>query len=390
MQTPPMQVVQIVSSLENQAAGTTYCVTRLSQSLAALGLSVDLVTTDSFMEPRDFNFRIRTFGVDFACLPVVRSLRFSHALCAELALYANKGAILHNNGLWVMPNVYPSWSAKRHGVPLIFSPHGMLGGAALQFSSLKKTVFLALAQRRALAAVDCFHATSWQEFEEIRAFGLDAPVAVIPNGIDLPALTEPSSTRVGPERTALYLGRVHPKKGLDRLLHAWARLEKKFPDWRLRIVGPSELGHGAELDGLAASFGLCRVIREDGLYGDAKEAAYREADIFVLPTLNENFGMVVAEALVNGTPVISTKGAPWKGLVENGCGWWIDHGVDPLVATLDDAMAMPRAALKLMGAKGRSWMTRDFSWDRVAADMIQVYRWCAGLDGKPGFLVDER
>ena len=98
-------------------------------------------------------------------------------------------------------------------------------------------------------------------------------------------------------------------------------------------------------------------------------------DLFVLPTLSENFAITVAEALAAGTPVIATKGAPWHGLEREDCGWWIDHGVEPLVAALAKAMTMQREALQAMGAKGRAWMARDFSWDRVANDMLDVYRW---------------
>jgi glycosyltransferase involved in cell wall biosynthesis len=91
--------------------------------------------------------------------------------------------------------------------------------------------------------------------------------------------------------------------------------------------------------------------------------------------LNENFGLTVAEALAAGTPAISTRGAPWSGLEREGCGWWINHGVEPLTAALAHAMALPREVLEAMGDKGREWMARDFSWDRVAEDMLDVYRW---------------
>src|SRR5262249_61773259 len=103
------------------------------------------------------------------------------------------------------------------------------------------------------------------------------------------------------------------------------------PEWRLRIVGPDELGHASELAALAAELKTERVSIEDSLKGDAKTAAYRSADFFVLPTLNENFAITVAEALAAGTPVIATKGAPWHGLASKGCGWWVDHGGGPHV-----------------------------------------------------------
>jgi glycosyltransferase involved in cell wall biosynthesis len=143
----------------------------------------------------------------------------------------------------------------------------------------------------------------------------------------------------------------------------------------LRIIGPSEVGHDEELRTLVATLGLHRVSIGGPVYGDAKLAAIRAADLFVLPSLNENFAITVAEALAVGTPVIATKGSPWEGLESEGCGWWIDHGVGPLAAALTKAMLVPRPTLRAMGEKGKAWVKRDFSWDRVARDMIDVYSW---------------
>jgi glycosyltransferase involved in cell wall biosynthesis len=126
------------------------------------------------------------------------------------------------------------------------------------------------------------------------------------------------------------------------------------------------------------ALGLARVSIEGPVYGEEKQAAYRDADLFVLPTMNENFGLTVGEALAAGMPAISTKGAPWSGLEAQGCGWWIDHGIEPLAAALANATAMSCEALSAMGAKGRAWMARDFSWDRVGRDMTDAYRWLTG------------
>src|SRR5262249_34498814 len=148
------------------------------------------------------------------------------------------------------------------------------------------------------------------------------------------------------------------------------------------IIGPDELGHAGELAALAAELKTQRVSIEGAVAGDARAAAYREAELFVIPTLNENFGVTVAEALAAGTPVIATKGAPWRGLASEGCGWWSDHGGEPLVAVPATANAMRREALQEMGAKGRAWMERDFSWDSAGRDMLDVYRWLA-FGGEP-------
>jgi glycosyltransferase involved in cell wall biosynthesis len=185
------------------------------------------------------------------------------------------------------------------------------------------------------------------------------------------------------ERTVLSLGRIHPKKGLDRLVRAWGRLEAEYPDWRLRIIGPSEVGHDEELRALVATLSLHRLSIEGPVYGDTKLGVMRAAEVFVLPSLNENFAITVAEALAVGTPVIATKGAPWSGLETEGCGWWIDHGVEPLAAALAKSMSMPRTALKAMGAKGQAWVARDFSWGRVARNMLDVYNWLLGRAQPP-------
>src|SRR5262249_42895088 len=151
------------------------------------------------------------------------------------------------------------------------------------------------------------------------------------------------------DRTAIYVGRIHPKKGLDRLVAAWGMIEAQRPGWRLRIIGR---GSGQYLDQLrqqAIGLGLSRLFFEDALFGEAKDAAFRTSDVFVFPTLNENFGLTVAESLAQGTPVICTKGAPWAGLESNHCGWWIDHGPEALAKALVAALSMPPEELRAMG-----------------------------------------
>jgi glycosyltransferase involved in cell wall biosynthesis len=276
-----------------------------------------------------------------------------------------------------MPNLNAGRAALRAGKPFIVAPRGMLGPAALAFSRTKKRIVWALLQGAVVRRASCIHATSEQEHDEIRDFGLKNPIAIIPNGIDIPKLDSGSRAANELGRIVLSLGRIHPKKGLDRLVRAWAQVESAHPEWRLRIVGPDELDHASELARLAVELKTHRVSIEGSLAGNAKIKAYRDADLFVLASLNENFAITVAEALAVGTPVIATRGAPWHGLAVEGCGWWIDHGVEPLAAALAEAMTMRREALQAMGKKGRVWMERDFSWDHVARDMLEVYHWLA-------------
>lgn len=379
-----MRIAHVLAGVGEATAGPSHSVPALCRGLADLGADVELHSVAGWRGParEDLAFAPILHRQDQPRTPILGRLCLSSDLRRALERARPPFDVLHGHGLWLAPNLYPAWAARRTGAKLVISPRGMLGSAALSFSAGRKALAWRLAQGPAARAAALFHATGEAEAEEIRAAGLAAPIAVIPNGVDLPPPRPAEARRDGP-RTVLSLGRVHPKKGLDRLLRAWAAVEASHPDWRLRIVGPSELGHGAELAALAARLGLAHATLEDALVGEAKAAALAEADLFVLPTLNENFAMTVAEALAAGAPVISTRGAPWSGLEAERCGWWIDHGPEPMAAALAAAMALPPAERAAMGERGRAWMARDFSWAKVASDMLQAYQWLAGAGPRP-------
>lgn len=373
-----MKIAHIVSSIESPTAGPSYSVPAMCRALAGLGGAVDLLSLGAPGERIVDGVTDRRFAASLRWLWPARKLGLSRAL--DRALAESRHAVWHMHGLWMMPNVYPAQHAAGRGASLLLSPRGMISGEAMRFSAGRKRLFWALLQNRAVAAVDCFHATAEDEAEAIRALGFRQPVAVVPNGIDLPPIG--AVKRLGP-REVVSLGRIHPKKGLDRLVAAWARIEPEFPDWRLRIVGPDEVGHAGELAAQAAGLGLARISIEPPALGPDKWALLGGASLFVLPTLNENFAMTVAESLACATPVISTKGAPWAGLESERCGWWIDHGVEPLVAALRWALSLPRESLAEMGANGRDWMERDFAWDSVGRRMMAVYAWLRGDGTRP-------
>ena len=381
-----MHAVHVIAGLRLTDGGPTYSVPRLCRALAAAGARVDLMTVSETAEQdrSDGNYRERRFAWDGAHIPILRAVRRSSGLAHSLRTEARSADVIHDHGLWLLPNVYAGREAGRAGRPLVVAPRGMLSPTALSFSRLKKRIFWQLLQKATVARAACFHATSEQEFEEIRAFGFRQPVAIVPNGIDVESPMNRAAESAA--RTVLSLGRIHPKKGLDTLLSAWAKVERTNPDWRLRIVGPSEGGYDAKLKAQAAELNLSRVSIEGPVYGTEKSRAYAGADLFILSTLNDNFALTVAEALAAGVPVIATKGAPWKGLAEEGCGWWVDHGVESLAAALGNVFATPRERLIAMGERGRSWMRRDFSWDRAGSDMLRVYDWLIHGGVRPGVL----
>jgi len=377
-----MKVIHVVPYIDEQASGPAYTTTTLNRVMNELGVSSQLVVaTDTKCGLEALGRTMRAFPRRKLLLRLGRSPEMLGWLRAEVASGAVD--IVHNNSIWMMPNIYPGWVTRGTSVPLVVSPHGTFSEWAMRRSRITKFLFWHGLQKRAIAHAALFHATAPSEYEDIRRVGFRQPVAVIPNGIDIP---EGKVTDPGRSRTLLFLGRVHPVKGVDLLLRAWVELQLSFPDWSLRIVGPGNAEYLAELQALAASLAAKRVDFAGPLYGKDKMQAYRTASLFVLPTHSENFGVAVAEALAAGCPVITTRGAPWSDLAEKRAGWWIPVGVDPLRRALEEAMSKHPIDLAEMGARGRAWMERDFSWRQITEQMIESYRWIREGGARPQWI----
>jgi len=379
-----LRAVHVIAGLDEAHGGTSYSVPRLCRALAEAGVNTKLMSVaPGSAQPssggKDGYYDLR-FSQDGARIPLLRGLRLSRGLSAALKDAAPDASVIHNHGLWLAPNLAAGTVAKGALRPLVIAPRGMLSPGALRFSQWKKKLLWHLGQERIIREASCLHATSELEYNELRALGLGNPIAIIPNGVDIPQIGQKRETD---QRTVLFVGRIHPKKGLDRLLRAWAKVEQEFPSWRLRIIGPTEADHHRALERIIVELKIGRASLEGPVYGGAKLAAYQEADLFVLPSISENFGLTAAEALAAGVPVIATKGTPWSGLLQNRCGWWVDLGVESLAAALATGMSAPPEVLQEMGMRGRSWMAQEFSWARVGAEMAMLYSWLAGKGDSP-------
>ncbi len=294
--------------------------------------------------------------------------------------------LVHQHGIWARLPVAAGWLATRSGLPLVLSTHGMLESWALGHHAWRKRLALGLYQRRNLESADVLHATSPAETARLREFGLRQPIAEIPLGID-PVPPEPLDPEAvaAPKsnREVLFLSRVHPKKGVDLLLEAWANLDA--PDWKLIIAGPDDGGHRSALETLAGKLGLDsdRLRFSGPLFGDRKDTAFRRADLFVLPSHSENFGFVVPEAMQYGLPVITTTGTPWDVLTREHCGWRVAPSPSDIAAALSEAIALSDAERAAMGARGRSIVDRDYRWPAIAARFSAVYDWLLKAGSPP-------
>jgi glycosyltransferase involved in cell wall biosynthesis len=384
-----MKAALTVAGLSPEFGGPSRSVPALAEALARENVTVDVLACESQQEhgtPVLPDAKL----VRTQLLPV-RSRRgrwraaHNDFFCVLYEIACDNDTVIHDNGLWLPTNHAVARAARFLKQPLVISPRGMLSKWAWQHHRWKKRVAWRLFQHRDLLSASALHATSAQEVSDIRQAKFYGPVAVVPNGIDLPefrfAAREARSTNI-----ALCVARLHPVKGLMNLIEAWSQVHPN--GWRMVIAGGDEDGHRAELEAAITARGLDGAFEFRGpVEGERKWALYRDADLFVLPSHSENFGMGIAEALASGVPVITTRGTPWEDLAQCRCGWWEEVGVAPLSRALREAMNLTAKERGEMGRRGRELVEQKYSWRRVAAEMKSLYAWLLNQGDRPACVV---
>jgi poly(glycerol-phosphate) alpha-glucosyltransferase len=359
---------------------------------------------------------------------------YSPELGRQVRPFMHKDSVIHVHGLWM----YPGWLARNlaraTGAVRLVAPHGMLDSWALRNSPGKKRLAARVFERQNLRTATCLQALCEAEAAAMRAFGLTNPIAIIPNGIDLPD-GSPDASALGDRgagggappsegrKTLLYLGRIHPKKGLVNLLRAWAvvqgaRHSSPVPhhsNWTLAIAGWDQGGHEKELKQLATELGLAwtderpgrPVGRPDDVttpassagrgpasvvfpgpqFGAAKAACYQACDAFILPSFSAGLPMVVLEAWAYGKPVLMTPECNLPAGFSRGAAIRIEASVPGMVPGLQALFQAPAATLRDLGAGGLGLVRDQFAWPKITADMKSVYDWMMGGGPRPGCVV---
>ena len=367
-----MKVLYVITGLQ-RAAGTTTFVENVVKRLRSIGHFAEIVTTAGAFQDCD---------------------------------------IVHIHGLWSGLLHKASQFARKNRIPVVWSTHGMTAPWSLRHKRWKKWLAWNLYQRRDLRRAAAIHCTSDQEVVWNATLGFMS-CFVVPLGTrEMSHAETPSAQRR--EGVLLFVGRIYPVKGLVNLIRAWKlivsddlpsfaktsadrptsspqcdpvnpvnHVKKTQPPsnchlpllpWRLRIVGPDQAGHLAELKAEVGRLHLENSIEFPGpKFGADLRREYESCDMLVLPSFTENFGVTVIDALAHGKPVIASTATPWRELRERGCGWWVDNSPEALSAALREAMSLSDPERREMGARGRALVEEKYTWNAVVKTMIEGY-----------------
>lgn len=304
--------------------------------------------------------------------------------------------IIHIHGLWSGLLHRAACYARHNKIPVVWSTHGMTAPWAMRHKWWKKLLAWLLYQKRDLRQAAVIHCTTELEVGWNKSLGFKN-CFIAPLGTNEHQFHSPTPTRNSNyTHTLLFVGRIYPVKGLVNLIRAWTIVNSQpithnsqnraipfsnsnsklqpHHNWKLRIVGPDQAGHQAELENLVLELGLGESVEFVGSkFGDELSEEYDNCDCLVLPSFTENFGATIVDALAHGKPCIASTFTPWNELQDRGCGWWVSNEPGKLANAIRKMIDAGGENRREMGLRGRKLVEEKYAWDAVVKAMVNGY-----------------
>lgn len=377
-----LRILHVVWSLSPETGGPPAAVRGLCGELNRLGHQVSIWTT-SF----GVNAEVRSIegAVEIRAYPVdgLKKWHYSPAMGRALRSEAAGFDIVHVHGMWLYPTTAAAGACIKREIPYILRPCGMLSRYSLGRKRLKKRLYGSVLERRNLSRAAAVHFTSERESLESELFGAQTPVLVVPNGVDLiDGAGNAGACRdfrirhgIGERRYVLYLGRLNEKKGLDLLCNAFLLAAEEFPDVCLVIAGPDKNQYARALkERTSAAVLRGRIIFTGFLEGEDKRAALSEAELFAHPSLDENFGMSIVEAMAAGLPILVSDGVDIHPEIRDaGAGLVVPLDASAVAGAIRDVLG-DQASASAMGERGRKLVREKYDLRVVGKTMAAAYQ----------------
>lgn len=320
-------------------------------------------------------------------VPVLNQYYYSADLISLLE--KSNPDIIHSQAVWLYTSFATRHFEKKKRAKVIITPRGTLDPWALKVSSLKKAVAKLLVENKNLRDADCIHALNLSEYKSIRDYGLKNPVAVIPNGINLPREVE--YDRGKDTKVLLFVGRINPKKGISELLDGLKIVKDQNPEllhnWSVRIAGWNQQGHLEYLQNKCSVLGLDSFVSFIGpVLGEEKEIEHQKADAFVLSSYSEGLPMSVLEAWAYSLPVVMTDQCNLPDGFENKAAIRVTTDPQSIAGGLIELFSMSDDERTHMGRNGYNLVKREYTWEGIADKTLQLYHWLLGSGEMPGFV----
>ncbi|PPS42776.1 glycosyltransferase [Chroococcidiopsis sp. TS-821] len=381
-----MKILMLVPAVGNVYGGPSKSVVELAHALGDRGAQVDLITTNANGSEK-LNVPLQTWiseaSYRFRYFPYwdLKGYKFSLALTNWLFKNVSNYDLVHANAVFSYATLPAYWACQRQKIPYIATPRGMLEPWALSYKAWKKRLYYNFVEKPALQQASAIQTLAKKEAEGVKILKLKAPIVVVPNGVrkqDFETLPEPENfyskfPETRNKTIILFLGRIDPKKGLDLLSTAFAKIHALFPHTHLIIAGQDNIGYLPVVKDYFAQAGCIDAVTFTGmLTGSLKYSALAAANIYVAPSYSEGFSMSVLEGMASGLPCVITTGCNFPEAAVAQAAYVVNINAEELADALTKCLQNPQQA-KQMGNRARQLVFEKYTWERVASQLIEIY-----------------